>query len=212
MAISVRGTDFVYFPGPKLAATSMKLALLRHNRPFVYLYRILQSQSADEMAHHGTYWTMPFEMVPESLKSGRAFCIVRDPIDRFVSAYRNRILFWRDVEQAPDLAGIPVAPPINEFVERIAEYFSNRHIRHHFAPMTEFYGHNADFFDRLFHIEEINRIPAYLGLKLKIPTEQTGGPRMSRADLSSNSIRIRTDLYDADYSAFGRFFECPRRA
>lgn len=207
MAINVKGTDFVYFPAPKLAATSIKLALLWRNRPFVYVYRVLRGQSADEMAHFGAYWSMPFERVPEILKSGRAFCVVRDPINRFVSAYRNRILHWRDVEQAPELAGLPIAPPINEFVERMPEYLSNEHIRHHFVPMTEFYGHDADFFDRIFHIDEINDIPAYLGVRLKIRVEQTGGPRMSRADLSSDSIRTLTDFYAEDYTTFGRFFD-----
>ncbi len=132
MAIRVKGTSFVYFPVPKVGCTSLKLAIMEHNQPQKY------AQLRSEEGVHGSsgyrsppaQWEWRTYVRPSRMQ---AFCVIRDPIDRFISGYRNRIVFHRDLgKEAPDM---------NEFALELARYCrSSSHIRHHFMPMVEFTG------------------------------------------------------------------------
>src|SRR5881628_2940232 len=101
MAIRLKRTNFVYFPVPKVGCTSLKLAIMQHNRP----RKCARLRSEEQVHGRNGYRSPPAQwewrtyVRPSRM---RAFCVIRDPIDRFVSGYRNRILFHHDLgEEAP---------------------------------------------------------------------------------------------------------------
>lgn len=197
MAIRIRGTDFVYFPVPKVGCTALKLAIMRHNDPRKF------ERLKDEEGVHGWrgYMSPPWSWEWRTYArpgSMRAFCIVRDPIDRFVSGYRNRILHWRDV-------GDERVPDINEFAFRLGDYCrGSRHIRHHFMPMVEFTGRNAAFYEHVFLLDQIGQVSEYVGVPLSIGRAQEGGPKITRSDLCPDAIDRLRSFYADDYRVWGR--------
>lgn len=197
MAIRIRGTDFVYFPVPKVGCTALKLAIMRHNDP----RKFARLRGEEDVHGGGGYRSPPWSWEWRAYlrpRSMRAFCIIRDPIDRFVSGYRNRILHWRDL-------GDERVPEINEFALHLEDHCrSSRHIRHHFLPMVAFTGRGADFYDRVFLLHELEQIGKYLGLPLSIERAQEGGPPMKRSDLSSEAIDHLRDFYADDFRAWGQ--------
>ena len=196
MAVRIKGTDFVYFPVPKVGCTALKLAIMQHNNPRKYA----RAERHVERVHGWRgYRTPPWAWEWRTWvrpRSMRAFCIIRDPIDRFVSGYRNRIAYWRDLgEQMPD---------INDFALHLEDHCkADNHIRHHFMPMVEFTGRDPSFYDRVFLLEEIGLIPDYVGVPLTISRAQEGGPKMTRADLSEEALAHLETFYAEDYRVWG---------
>jgi hypothetical protein len=195
MAVRVKGTNFVYFPVPKVGCTSLKLAIMQYNQPRKYA----QLRSEEGVHGPGGYRSPPAQwewrtyVRPSRM---RAFCVIRDPIDRFVSGYRNRIVFHRDLGEE--------APGMNEFALELARYCkSSSHIRHHFMPMVEFTGRDPSFFDRVFLLEEMELIPDYVGVPLSIHRAQEAGPKITRADLSADARKQLCRIYAEDYRVWG---------
>jgi hypothetical protein len=196
MAVRIKGTDFVYFPVPKVGCTALKLAIMKHNNPRKYA----RAERDVERVHGWRgYRTPPWAWEWRSYvrpPSMRAFCVIRDPIDRFVSGYRNRIAHWRDLGDE--------VPGINEFALELEKHCrSDGHIRHHFMPMVEFTGRDPSFYDRVFLLEEIGSIPDYVRVPLSIVRAQEGGPTMSRANVSPEALAHLEDFYSEDYRVWG---------
>ena len=196
MAVRIKGTDFVYFPVPKVGCTALKLAIMKHNNPRKYA----RAERDVERVHGWRgYRTPPWAWEWRSYvrpPSMRAFCVIRDPIDRFVSGYRNRIAHWRDLGDE--------VPGINEFALELEKHCgSDGHIRHHFMPMVEFTGRDPSFYDRVFLLEEIGSIPDYVRVPLSIVRAQEGGPTMSRANVSPEALAHLEGFYSEDYRVWG---------
>lgn len=87
-------------------------------------------------------------------------CIVRDPVERFVSGYRNRVLFHGDLKGTHG----EVPPSLEAFVEGFESYCrANRHIWGHFLPQCAFYGSEPEMLTEVFGVEEVGtRLRAYL--------------------------------------------------
>lgn len=194
MAVRIKGTDLVYFPVPKVACTSIKEAILRHNNPVAFA---ALTEPDEVHRRYGTHrWLREQWRLLKPFM--RPFCIVRDPIDRFVSGYRNRILHHNDLaDETPD---------INSFALALAKHCAtDSHIGHHFTPMVNFIGHNPDFFDRVFRWSELGEITNYAGLS-PLERRQAGGPPMSRTDLSPEASAYLHDFYAVDYEVWGSHF------
>lgn len=194
MAIPIRGTNFVYFPVPKVACTSLKLAIMQHNRP--RKFRLLESE--EDIHGGGGYRSPPWSWEWRTYvrpKAMRAFCVVRDPIERFISGYRNRIAFHGDLGARP--------PDINEFALHLHEHCRDGHLRHHFMPMVEFTGRDPSFYDRVFLLNELDSLSDYVGVPLAIGRAQESGPKMTRADLSESALEHLAAFYAEDYRVWG---------
>jgi len=194
VAVRIKGTNFVYFPVPKCACTSMKTAIIAKNgQP--RLGRRRNDDTVHGWRGYGTreWWREPRAYI--RIPGERRFCIIRDPVDRFISAYRNRVVFLRDLGSVPD---------INSFAVTIEQHRRDRHIWHHVRPLVDFLGRDPAFFDRVFLLDEIGEIPEYLGIPLIIPREQTEGPKIRRSDLSAQAVEHLRQFYSEDYRAWGK--------
>lgn len=62
----------------------------------------------------------------------RKFTVVRDPVSRFLSAYTNRVTYYRDMErecaQNPEIRsqfdelGLPAVPDLDVFIDNFEHY------------------------------------------------------------------------------------------
>ena len=94
----------IYYPCPKNANTSTKMFFAKHlNIDKHYLFlgdRIPQADQTEEdyEGKQNIISIIPSKQPFEKKNVDIKCCIVRDPIKRFISAYKNRILFHRDVQ------------------------------------------------------------------------------------------------------------------
>jgi hypothetical protein len=208
-----------YAAVPKVACTSIKhllFSLENGGRPF-------QPFRANGKAYnvHTLYPSRLFESGYkfDSFKEYFKFAVIRDPIARFVSAYSNRVVYYRDIgekqlDKEAIKAGLKPNPELGFFIENIAAYrqWSNQ-IRHHTDSLTSFVGPDLSRYDAVYPIEELARCAAdlsrILGREIEIPHKQTGGPKVPRDTLTANQIRILTELYREDYALLHDYYQAP---
>ncbi|MBK8176660.1 MAG: sulfotransferase family 2 domain-containing protein [Rhodospirillales bacterium] len=167
MAIHFASGRGAYFPAPKVACTSIKEAIyeLEYGRPFT-----------DEFVNgvcvnhvHLIYGTHPFarafmDVDPKATK----VALVRDPIKRILSAYRNRVVDLKDLSK--DTLGVDVIeksnllpdPDADFFFTHLKEYMSiSNSIDHHFCNVSAFLGEDLTYFDKVFRFEEFSEFKAF---------------------------------------------------
>lgn len=217
MPIKVASTNLVYFPVPKVACTSIKHALLNHNEDGRADRLDAARQTDKSLPHvHMVYPSTPLRRRHFLEYFGRRwFCVVREPVSRFLSAYGNRVVHHRDLDgcrPALDRAGLSAEPDLETFVAHLDGYCAaSRTIRDHVRPMVDYLGHTPRRYDRVFGMSELVALPAYLaeagaGDGIVLGHKQTGGPKLTRGDLSPGALKRVTDFYADDYSAFGAWF------
>ncbi|MGQ3488256.1 sulfotransferase family 2 domain-containing protein [Roseovarius pacificus] len=214
MSVKIKGTNLVYFPVPKIACTSLKTAIMQHNSPEEY--KRLNSREPSEQNVHE--YIRSYKMRPWTpwLKTTRDewVCIVRDPIKRAVSGYRNRIMFHKDLDDAPqrklEAAGLTRTPSLNEFALNIEKYIPMTvSIAHHFRSVTRYIGKDPGRFAHVFDLSQLDDFVALVnhsGVHLEIPHEQTGGPKLSVSDLSPEAYAALRTFYAEDYRIWGQYF------
>lgn len=83
-------------------------------------------------------------------------CITRDPVERFISAYRNRVMSLKVVK----------SPGIQHFIDNFDKFMKNGDIRTHFSPMWHFYGVRPDWFTHIFDISQMAELKELMGPQL----------------------------------------------
>jgi hypothetical protein len=196
-----------YFPLPKAANTSLKLAMyqLAFGRPYG------QDPGLPGNIHHYAPWrTEPFRASDRLDYAGHTrFAMVRDPIDRLLSAYVHRVLM-RETLSADQMArrgvdpGLPATPDLHTFIDNLQQYQRlSRGVRHHTVPMVDFLGPDPAFYARLFPVEDIAAAQAWLsevsGREVIIPHQMASDRRHGREDLTAAQIARLRDIYRDDY-------------
>lgn len=147
------------------------------------------------------------------------FGLTRDPIIRFLSAYRNRIMHFRELSPVhPDgraaiQAGLVADPTLDFFVENLKSYQKlSRNIFHHTRPMVDFLGYELSRFDKIYDLGELellrksliehwkmNDLPVFHREIPLIPKVQVGGPKLGLDVLSPESFERLLNYYKNDY-------------
>lgn len=81
--------------------------------------------------------------------------IVRDPVERFVSAYQDKIMRreWLD----PKL-------PVDEFIDNIDGFLKeNRRLEQHFEPQWMYLGENINYFTHVYRPREMRKLASLFG-------------------------------------------------
>ncbi len=143
------------------------------------------------------------------------FAIKRDPVERFVSAYRNRILYHNDLAKKdyfrkvifrkkaidPENIYIRTNKDINEFIENFDMYWNNLWVQGHFKSQTVFMGH-PKYYTHIFDMSELDEarklISKVSGKDIVLPYLQTGG-NDAKIDLSKDNIKWIKNRYKDDY-------------
>ena len=199
------GRKLVYYPVAKNANSSAKLFFLKHlkiDKNYYFLsdkvpeYKINQDSKYKNLdKKYNLVNFLPSYTPFQKMDVDEKCCIVRDPLKRFISAYKNRVLFHKDV-------GFQNLN-INEIIEKMENNsFDNRH----FLPQTYWLGNNLKYFTIVSNISKIeifiNGVNNFFQNKVEFPRLQTGGTA-ENIELNNNQITKLKKIYSSDYDLIG---------
>ena len=192
----------IYYPCPKNANTSAKMFFAKHlNIDKHYLFlgdRIPQADQTEEdyEGKQNIISIIPSKQPFEKKKVDIKCCIVRDPIKRFISAYKNRILFHRDV-QFKDHS-------IDMILDKLEiNNFENKH----FLPQSYFLGNDLNYYSFWSTTDNIGmfveKVNDFFERKIDFPKIQTGGGNF-QINLSNFQIKKIEKIYSEDFQLIYR--------
>jgi len=116
-----------------------------------------------------------FQIINVDYKS----CIVREPLERFISAYKNRVLFHKDKNF------------YKHSVSEVIEKLENGNVENkHFLPQSFFLGNDLSYFDIVGSLSNIKsfeeKINNFFGKKKVFPKLQVGGKEFHKIKLFKN--------------------------
>lgn len=205
----IRSLSLAYVPIRKVGTTSIRKAF--------------RSLSAGPEDHAATYDRPMSPYVRLRARGCRTFAVVRDPVERFLSAYSNRVLHHDDISSnlshraLARAFGLARAPDIEEFCDRFDAYcLANDKLRRHFRLQGAYLGGDLEWFDHLYPLSETDRLAADLsewsGREVHFERLQTGGPKLRFADVPSATQRRILKITEPDYRLLSRFFTSPEPA
>ena len=198
------GKKLVFYPVPKNANSSFKklfVELLSIEKNYLFLDDEIPMYKKDKykLDSNKDYWLWSFlppkpkfTVMPSSLDAIK-IAVVRDPLERFLSAYNNRVNWHKDIN-FNNLS-------MKDVIKRLKEKnFDNQH----FLPQTFFLGNDPNYFNYLTKMPSINGLVDYInqffGKNLKIKRLQTNHGRnpitMEEVSKFSNELRY---IYKKDY-------------
>lgn len=187
MLFNINGVSVAYHATPKCGCTSVKSMILDS---------IGESIEGDEdeaiLEIHKSIGSPPFK----KFKADYRFCIIRDPVQRFVSGYSNRVLHFGDT---PEVG-------FDEFVENFSHYYTTYpRIKHHFLPQVFFIGKKPEYFTNIFWITEMEDVRDFLssisGKDIILGPRQSGGSERKPIP-SEEQIQFILDFYKQDLKFF----------
>lgn len=216
MSIHLRDHGLTFVPVPKTACTSFKHLIFRIENGFDF--QEYKANGEFKFVHDAAYPTLTHASWLElSATNPHRITIVRDPIKRFISAYSNRVVFYRELSD--EKAGsklrkyrIPADPDLSTFADNFKKYLRvSPSIDHHFRPLVDFVGQNASYYTRVFRFDEIGECAKHIceitgAAELPLPHDQTGGPKVDVTQLTSSQLSKIHKFYRADYRYFGDYF------
>lgn len=148
------------------------------------------------------------------------FTIIRDPIERIVSTYQNRILQISEHKTGKwprlraTLLGVSLEPSLNEFCSRLPRYRSmSRRLSAHMLPVQNYVGDSLQRFDAVYRMDEMDRLEADLkartGVEISLQRMNSSGNNKSFGDLSPDAIRGICRFTKQEYQLIEGFYKFP---
>lgn len=133
--------------------------------------------------------------------------IIRDPVERFCSLYKDKIVKEGTKARAQLMAaGLPPHPSADALVSNLTAYAeASKTLRHHLLPQVSFLGRDLDVFDQIFTTRQVSELESFLSAKTKSTCRL---PQRNRSvefhvELSDKSLMtLRSETYCEDYVAF----------
>ncbi|MCW9708532.1 sulfotransferase family 2 domain-containing protein [Fodinibius salsisoli] len=200
--------QLVYIPIPKNACTSIKHAL--HEIEFGKRFDADLPEFSDYREHHDYYKKRPDAFTSlqalQKKKGVFRFALVRDPVKRLLSCYRNRVVDLGDLESSRsklERFRLPLRPDLNAFIKHLADYRRvNKGIEHHSRPQAQFLDGSLEYLDRVYTLDEMPELIEMLRKykpDLEMRRRKTGGTTVTLADLSEEALHQAIDFYREDY-------------
>jgi hypothetical protein len=206
----------IYYSVPKIAHSSLMdvMHIVRTGKKFDY----------ENHKIYRTYHTKNFNKVKltSEQKNYYKFCVVRDPVDRFVSAFVNRILvekrhYKNNSDHKQDFIlwkkkKFREYPTIYQFLKNYENYNENMDLNFHFRPLTSYLGNDPSFFDDVYDISELKsklipKLQSITNTKLVLPHKMKGKKIITVKDLNEEAISQIKLLYRQDYTNYGKYFK-----
>lgn len=206
----------IYIPVPKNACSSTKEAL--HEIEFGRRFDKNRDINAPYINIHDYYKKRPKAFTGlkriSSEKKFTSFAVVRDPVRRLVSCYRNRVVDLGDLSltaKSIDKYGLDPNPDINAFILNLKKYrIANKSIEHHSRPQWSFFGGRLDYLDKIFKMDELDDLQDFLKSycpSLRFLSQKSGGTSYSVSDLSDEALKYAVNFYRQDYRLLSRYYQ-----
>ena len=190
----------VYYPCPKNANTSAKLFFAKHlgiDKNYYFFGDITPKYKDVGLKKDGRqslYTFLPSKPKFSKVIADYKCCIIRDPISRFVSCYKNRILYHKDLEFR------------DHTIDMILDKLENNiYENQHFLPQNYFLGKNLNYYSFYETTKNIKlfaeKINDFFGKKIDFPTLQTGGKNLN-INLTQKQLKRLGKIYDDDFQIF----------
>ena len=188
----------IYYPCPKNANTSAKLFFAKHlniDKNYLFLGDEIPQKNqkdSDYVGKKNIINFLPSKQPFQKKDADYKCCIIRDPIKRFISAFKNRILYHGDIQYN------------NYTIEMILDkleigLFNNKH----FLPQSYFLGENLSYYTYWSTVEEIKifeqKTNEFFEKKIIFPKIQIGGNKFT-VKLSDRQRERIVKIYSKDYN------------
>ena len=210
--IKLNKYKIMYNPVPKCGCTTLKHAM--------YFLQTGVDKSVEDKNHvHLFYESSKFFMPDEEIMSDDwfRFCVVRDPVKRFISCYTNRVVLHKDQKkgngnQIIKKYNLPQEPSFAEFLDRYEQYSGIIEIKHHSDLLSYFLGSAPEIYSEIYDLSQIDshiipQLETFTNLTIKKHRYQLSKTKIEVSDLSDSQIKKIKSMYEEDYDLYGKWFK-----
>ena len=200
--------ELAYLPIPKCASTTLKHIF----------YSLKFNQKYSEAIHIHKFCDFHTDVLGslQNLDNYFKFIVIRDPIKRLLSYYKNRVLHYKifyskSLRGKLENAGLKPEPDINYFVGNLESYFQiSDDLIHHTLPQNKYIGKDLSIYNLICPIENLENLRQIISQKAKVQIEfpqfQTEGPKITLKDLTEKSLTKLIEFYAEDYQLLQDFY------
>jgi len=215
MAIHVTKFKMSFFNVPKCASSTLRHFFFEVENGFVFRSFTLNGK---KFGLNTLYGALPFEQAKEAVSEDSwTATLVRDPMERVVSCYRNRVVAHKVLEKAAPSKlverGLSATPDLANFIERLEDYQAvSFPVLHHSRKLSHFLGDDPSFYHKIYGIDALKSKLAEdvrKRTKRKVPDLgwlQTAGPDMDVSSLTSQQKHSLKKMFEQDYDLYGSYF------
>ena len=186
-----------YYPCPKNANTSTKLFFLKHlglETKFIFIgdkIPLYKQKNSDFKGLENLINFLPTKQPFAKIEADYKCCLVRDPLERFLSAFNNRILFHKDIAF------------MDHSIDKILEKLENNLFENkHFLPQNYFLGNNLNYFSFYADVKNnklfVEKVNDFFEKTVEFPRLQVGGNK-NNIKLKKYQINRLKKIYENDY-------------
>lgn len=222
MAIEIAAHRIAYMALPKAGCTTVKRSLARADPEFAHkAAKIDPAQAAGTTACvHRVYPTRRFRPHRwEKYDTGwYRFAVVRDPVERLISCYGDRVVKRRELHNSPKIkraqGTLPADPDPDFFCQNLRAYQgASSAVRHHTPPVWLFLGPWIARFDDVFPIERLhaclNHIAYRTDTALPALRANKSGVAFGLDDLSAQTRHVLARTLAREYADLARWYDNP---
>ena len=178
---------FIYHPAPKCCSTSVKQMIYNAVGIKKDFNEMTEGWPHNELSKPIN--TIKFKQADADIR----LCVLRDPVERFLSGYANRVKYKKIIKNPPEF---------DQFLENFNFYFENNEsVNHHFSPQTYFIGDDPLYYTHVYFDSEIEKVVELINYifsaNIKNIRKQTGGKKPE--NLSDHQISLIKNFYEDDY-------------
>lgn len=215
MVISVQAYKIAYMALPKAACSSVK-AMLAQIDPEV---TVPPEDEINTNTWHSIYPTRRFS--PKrwgKFNDFWRFCVVRDPAQRLMSCYTNRVVQLRALHNSRKMQSgrfdLPKDPDPDFFFQNLGTYRrASSVINHHALGSFHFLGYAPLDFDKVYKMENLADLTADLSDRtdqvIEVKHENRSTSKLDVADLQPETKDALRPFFDQEYTNLSGYYENP---
>lgn len=205
----------IYIPIPKNACTTIKQAF--HQIEFGRVFDTKRAENDSYVDVHDYYQKRADAFTSTdhlfAVSNHIRFAIVRDPVERLISCYRNRILDLDDLKSASvelKRMNLSAEPDLNSFVLNLEKYRkASKSVEHHSRLQASFLGGTLEYLDHVYRFEQVDELHELLRTRapyLKMLNRKSGGSEVNLSQLSKEALAYANHFYRKDYQLLKEFY------